>query len=150
MRQITRKYLASGQFIHDELVARCNGVVEKLYDLWKKSRRVDPGVLAWPETTVMDDEGYPIDGIVSLQLPEETERHDNLLRKLVERVSPYGLFVVRQETHRIFAILETPRGTRSWTIPIERSADILVLGTTTAYDDRDVLGLIENEKKTQS
>ena len=150
MRQSTRKYLASGQFIHDELVLRCNEVVAKLYDLWKKSQRIDPGVLAWPETTVMDDGGYPIDGIVSLPLPAETERHDSILRKLVERVSPYGIFVVRQEPHRVRAILETPKGTRTWIIPIERSADVYVLGATTIRDDQDSLGLVQKENKTQS
>ena len=146
MRPSTRKYLASGQFIHDDIMLRCSGVVQEFYNLWREDRKIDPGVLAWPSTDVPADDGQMINSVVRMQLPPEREKHKDLLRKLAARISPYGIFVFWQEPKRVVAILETPKGTRTWTIPIERSADILVLGKTQTKDNEDSLGLVGKHK----
>jgi len=134
VRASTRKYITSEQFIHDDLMLRCSAVMEDVYRLWKRDKRIDAGILAWPDHDVPDDDGRPIAGIIRMQLPEDPKRQQGAIRNLIRRVDPYGIFIIRQEPGRIYAVLETPKGTRTWTIPIERSADVRVLGKTHTQD----------------
>lgn len=143
VRATTRKYIASGRFIHDELILRCNSSVEHVYKLWKRDKKINAGAIAWPEKTLVDDSGEDITGVVTIALPEDGEELYNVLQAFTERVKPYGLFVIRQEPTKITASLETKVGVRQWTIPIYRSADVFILGSTLIDDDRGGFGFVK-------
>lgn len=145
-----RKYIASEKFIHDGLVKDAQVVVERIYKIWKERRTVRPSLLLWPAQAVQADDGSLISHIVAADLPDDVSAHKDFMRAAADRVNAYAVLVVRKEGTAVKAILETPHGTRSWTIPIVRSADVFVLGRPTIKNDKDVLGIVWSAQKGSS
>lgn len=145
-----RKYIASERFIHDGLVKDAQVVIERIYKIWKERRTVRPSLLLWPAQAVQADDGKLISHIVAADLPEDLREHKDFMRAAADRVNAYAVLLVRKEDTVVKAILETPHGTRSWTIPIVRSADVFVLGRPTIKNDKDVLGIVWSPQKGSS
>lgn len=150
MQQTLREYIVSERFIHDGLLKDGDFLVKRLYKLWKRDRRIEPSVLMWPSHELTADDGGKIDRLIAMTLPPEIEEHKSQLRAAVDRVSAYAFFIVRREGSEVKALLETPHGTRSWTIPIQRSADVELLGAATVRDDKDWFGLLWVPKRDRS
>jgi hypothetical protein len=136
-------YYVSERFIHDDLVQRAQATVELLYSLWKKRNgKIDPLLLTWPAEPVKDDSGQMLDGVCGMELPTSPGEKNEAIRKLVQRTKAYALFLADRTEDHIKCILETPHGTRSWTIPIRKSGNDEVLGEARVADDKECLGLI--------
>lgn len=141
------EYYSSERFIHDDLVIKAQKTIDLFYELWKESGRIDPILLTWPAEVIKDDNGEPIEGCCGLQLPEKKTERLTYIKKWVERTKAYALFVAENEGDRIKAILETPNGTRTWTIPIKKSGVDFVLGEAIVKDNTECVGLIWRPSK---
>lgn len=143
----TRDYIASERFIHDDLLHKAQSAVNQLYVIWKKEGRIEPSLLTWPAETISSDKGEPIDSVCCLQLPEPPEERTPAIRLMVERTKAYGILLVEQVGDRVRALLETPLGTRCWTIPILQSGDVKTLGKPAITNNRESVGLLWSYKR---
>ncbi len=123
-----REYIASGLFIHDDLVTRCAAVVGGLPDMWNRDQKISPVLLCWPEVPVKGSDGSSIDDVCVLDLTDiQEEERPDVIRQMSRRTKAYGLFFVEQKAGAVHASFETQHGSRTWTLPIRRHGDVLVL-----------------------
>jgi hypothetical protein len=141
MRPELREYITSERFIHDGLLKDGDFLVKRIFALWKKDRRLTPSLILWPSHAIEADSGAHIEDIISVNLPPE-EDHKEIIKAAVDRTSAYAFFYVREQEGMVKALLESPHETRSWSIPIKRSADVRVLGKIASQDDKDCLGVL--------
>lgn len=142
MHLVPLSYVTSERFIHDDLRRYCATSIETLYTIWKKDKRVDPLLLTWPSIPIEDDEGRPIKDVCACELPKDALARRDMIRKMVDRTKAYALFLVEERVEMVKAILESAHGTRSWTLPVRRSADVRVLGKPAVKDNVDFVGLL--------
>lgn len=135
-------YITSENSIHEGLLEESKAMVEHIYTVWSTQKKMPALAFTWPATTVFSDDGIPIDRIVSLTLPDESEERSKALRYMVERTKAYGLFVIDPKDDEIKAVLETPHGSRSWTIKVRRSGDVKILSRPTVQDNVESIGLL--------
>lgn len=140
---MSRDYLANERFIHKELCYRAQQSVNHLYEIWKKDGKIMPVLLTWPAEPIRDDvTGKPIEGICALDLPEPIGERVTSIRKMVEKTKAYALLLAEERNGSVKVILESPHGTRCWTLPIHQSADVRFLGEATIEDDKERVGLL--------
>jgi hypothetical protein len=142
------KYITSERFIHDDLLRDGAKLVEKLYDLWRKERKIRPSLLLFPSDYVIDDVGRGINGVISMELDKEPD-HRRAIVQAVERTKAYAFFYVRTEGDEVRALLESPHGTREWVLPVRRSGDVLVLLTASSKDNQG-LEILYSHKQGRS
>lgn len=143
-------YYESERFIHDDLVQKAQATVDTIYELWKnKNKKLDSLLLTWPAEPIEDSAGITFEGVCGMELPEAPAAKSKAIRDLVRRTKAYAFFVADyiKDQNRLKCILETPHGTRVWTIPIYRSGDVDVLGEAKVADDTECLGLIWQKNK---
>lgn len=99
-------------------------------------------MLLWPSDDVRTDDGKEHSGVIYAKLPEDENEQRLFLQNAVGRCSAYAVFVVTRQSKEIVAILESPHGTRTWTLSISRHGDVLVLGKAQKQDDARSLGLL--------
>lgn len=138
-----RQYIVSEQFIHDDLLDRAAAVVRKLPDMWNRDKKISPVLLCWPETPVKGSDGSSIDDVCVLDLTDasEEERPD-LIRQMVRRSKAYGLFLVEQKKDTVRAAFETRLGSRTWTLPIRRHGEVVVLEAARVVTDGNAVGVL--------
>lgn len=139
--QQDREYY-SERFIHDELCRRSEKGVSSLRERWKTNGRVEPFFLAWPAEIVKAHDGSLINDVCKLELPEVKEKWADLFRQAVELTKAYAILLCEQKEDGVKVILESPHGTRCWTLPVERHGDVYVLGKTSIKDNVESVGLL--------
>lgn len=141
-------YYTSERFIHDDLCDQAEGGVKRLYEVWKKHKKIDPFLVTWPSTPVQAKDGTPIDGPCVLELYDvNREEWHPLILEALQKTSAYALLIAEQLPDEIKVILESQHGTRCWTLPITRSGDALILGNAQVTDDKECLGLLWRRTK---
>jgi len=131
------------RFIHDELARRAEEGLSSLYRVWKRRKKIDPFVIAWPSDTVYTEKGTPIEGPCVLELPEdEKELWDALIAETLRATQAYGFVFISQREHDVQAIFETRHGAKCWTLPIVRSGDADILKSPVVSVDEECLGLL--------
>ena len=134
-----RQYFRSEQFIHDDLVKRCQPLVETSKRVWKEKN--DPSiVILWPAEPIKDADGKTIEDEVLAALP--TEDRQARLHRLVDMTKAYGLLVIELQPHALIAIFESPHGAQSWTTRLEQHGDVTVLAKTEERSNVEHLGLL--------
>lgn len=141
------EYYTSERFIHDELVKRAGAGILGLFEAWKCDGYIDPFVLGWPTEPVLDDKDAPVSEACILQLEEGRDSWSRDLSKFSQMIKAYALLFVEQTEDSVLAILESPHGTKSWTIPIHRSGDQEVLGSPKIEVDVRSIGLLWSAKR---
>lgn len=138
-----RQYIVTQQFIHDDLLDRSAAVVRKLPDLWNRDKKIAPVLLCWPETPVKGSDGSSIDDVCVLDLTDiaEGERQD-VIRQMTKRTKAYGLFFVEQKKDAVLAAFETRMGSRTWTLPIRRHGEVIVLEAARVATDGPAVGVL--------
>jgi len=135
-------YYKSERFIHDELCRRSEQGVASIQQIWKEQGKIGPFFLAWPAEIVKAHDGTPIEDICRLELPEVKEEWSKLFQQAVELTKAYAILLCEQKEDGVKVILESPHGTRCWTLPIERHGDVYVLGKVNIKDDVESVGLL--------
>jgi hypothetical protein len=134
-------YIASEQFIHDQLVLRCVGMLERALEAWTPKLKVNAVAVAWPGEEIQDDVGIPIRNKVVL--PFRSPSADAAcVRELAQRTRAFGLFVVEEKDQGLYALFESPKGTVAWAFRVETHGDVRVLGTPKVTIDTDSFGLL--------
>jgi hypothetical protein len=139
---VNSEYITSERFIHDWLYMQAERAVKKLYEFWKRDKKIDASAIVWPAEIIELDDGQKTDGICCIALPENRSEQDGLLKDLVQRTNAYALLLVTQEAGSVRVILESPHGAVLWKLPIERRGDIRILGKAVVTKDTDCVGLI--------
>ncbi len=135
-------YYDSERFIHDGLIDKAQAAVDCLHEIWRENGKIDTTLITWPAENVRDDSGELIDGVCVMSLPEDESKHIRAISAGVERSKAYGFLLLEQKNNTVRALLETPHGTRLWTLPIIRSADSQYLGEAKITNDLECIGLI--------
>lgn len=128
--------------IYNDLVRWAGGSVPKLYEIWKRKKRVDPFMLSWPATVVKAHNGALINDVCRLELPKERQHWADMFRQTVKLTNPFAILLCEQREEDIHLIIESEYGTKSWTIPIRRRGDVLVLGRPNVKVDVESLGIL--------
>jgi hypothetical protein len=127
---------------HNDLALYAEVNLPKIYATWKKSMRVDPFLLSWPSELVYDVNGVPLENVCYLDLPQDKNQWRKMMHEALKLTSPKALLLLEQNDKDVKLILETPAGSTSWVIPIERHGDICVLGKAAKKTDTDSIGLL--------
>lgn len=136
-----REYIASGRFIHDELRRRCEAAVAKLYDIWRKDKRILPSLLLWPNDSVRTVEGTGFTGVVFTELSEDEAARPAEIRSAAAQCNAFGLLLTEQLPGVVRVVFETEHGTRAWRLPIKKHGDVQVLGRPSISDNTDSIGV---------
>ena len=127
------KYLSSGLFVHDQLLARCSKFVATAQRLWRQNE--DPSfVIMWPSEPIKDADGVLIEDEVLAEFPREDTQAR--LRKLVDMTKAYGLLVIEKTPDALIIIFESHHGTYSWYSAREWHGDVWVLSK--AVEEKNV------------
>lgn len=135
-------YYVNERFIHDDLIEKAQRTVDFLYGVWSKDGKIDPILVTWPAETIKDDEGNQVEGACVLSLPHDSSKHYKAISAAIARTKAYGFLVIEQREKDVRVLLETPHGTRSWLIPIVKSADVYILGPAHTTVDKECIGFI--------
>lgn len=131
------------QVIHNNLIEYVtNYGIPELYDIWKTKMKITPFLLSWPSETVVGRDNEPIQDVCSLDLPEDRSEWPSLFHQAMELTKSCALLLVEERNGTIKAILETPKGTMAWTIPIERRGDVRILKKASTTTDQENIGLL--------
>ena len=149
MRATAKKYITSERFIHDGLLRDCAGLIEKLYEIWGREKIIRPSLLLFPADYLKDDVGETINGVVSMALDLEAS-HRDAIKQAVMRVGAYAFFYARTEEHKVKALLESPHGTREWTMGVAKSGPDRVLSSSSYRDNVPGLGILWSSKQGRS
>ncbi len=133
-------YMASGRFIHDELVRRCVPLVETAQRLWREKKNDPSIVILWPSEPLKAADGSMVEDEVIAALPKADR--EARLRKLVETTKAYGLLLIELKPNALFAVFESPHGTHSWTSRIEYRGDVYMLARAEEKNNVDHLNLL--------
>jgi hypothetical protein len=136
------KYYTSEAFIWDDLRAKAAESLASIYDCWRRWRKVDPFLIAWPAQMVLDDECKPITGACLHELSGDPKSWKTTFRSFAEKTHAYALLFAEQREKDVRVIIESHHGTRSWTIPIYRSGDVTVLGDPLVEDNAHRIGVL--------
>ena len=134
-----RQYITSERFIHDDLLRRCEQLVQVSHGVWRK--KLDPSIVViWPSAPVKAEDGSMIED----EILAEYQKDDMMrrLRQLVDKTKAYGMLVIELKPDALCAIFESPHGARSWRAPIERHGDRAALGKVDVKTDADHIGLL--------
>ena len=134
-------YVRSERFILDGLLADGEKLVAALFPLWAATKAISPSLILFPSEHLRDDAGETINGVVGLDLPEEGP-HQTAIEQAVTRTKAYAFFYVRTAGASVRALLESPHGTRTWVMPLVRSADVLLLCAPQISNDVESLEIL--------
>lgn len=142
-RMDARQYIVTERFIHDDLYNRSAAVVRKLPDMWLRDKKISPVLLCWPESPVKGTDGSTIDDVCVLDLTDiaEAERPD-VIKQMARRAKAYGLFFVEQKEGAVHAAFETRQGSFTWTLPIRRHGEVVVLEPAQTVTDGPAVGVL--------
>lgn len=143
-------YYTSERFIHDDLVNKAQHTVDFLFTLWRKEGKIAPVLLTWPAEPIKDDSGNSIDDLCGMELPTGDGAKRDAILHMVERTKAYALLLVEPFVEQLKVILETPHGTKAWSIPIHWSGDVKVLGTPKVTIDQEFVGLLWRPQKGEA
>lgn len=132
--------------LHRAMLRRCDGIVEKLRGQWDKEMTAYVA-MTWVAEPIQDDEGKSINDKVILELPNNKEEWWPLLIKLITRTKAFGLLLVQFQHDTAKVIFESPFGSRSWSMHLERHGDTKTLSRPTVLDDVESIGLLWNKKQ---
>jgi len=138
---MTNEYITSERFIWDDLLRRGEAVAERAKKMWNRRQSLPTSLLSWPSEEIKDDQGNPIDRVVSLAVPEHIPLRKALV-DMLERTLPYALLLAEVRDKELVVILESHHGTRSWRYPIEWRGDVHRLGEGIRKDNTDSLGVL--------
>lgn len=145
------EYYTSEKFIHDDLCGQAQGGVSNLYKVWKKDKRIDPFLVAWPSNPIQAKDGTPIEGPCLLELGDvNKDEWQPLILDAIQKTAAFAILLTEQKAEAIQVILESGHGTRCWTLPIVRSGDAYVLGSAQVTDNKECLGLLWRKVKAQA
>lgn len=114
--------------------------VGEVRKLWRANRRVDRMLMAWPSEFLQTESGV-ITHIVSFAVPDGMAMFEGAVA-LATQAKAFALMSIDRQDNTIKIILESPRGTRSWIIPISRHGDIEVLEKEKAAKNTDWIGVL--------
>jgi len=150
VRPDLRKYIVSERFIHDGLIAEAKHLVKTTYGVWREKRTITPALILWLDHDIKADDGSLVRNLVTTELPDDTKEHHALIKSAVVKVQAYAFFYIRRVGAEIKALLETPHGTYSWTMPVIRSADVEILAPAKTSEDKDYLSILWTPKQGNS
>jgi hypothetical protein len=142
MRANAKKNTASEHVVHASLLRDCARLIDKLYEIWGREKTIRPSLILFPSRYLPDDTGRMINGVVSMDLEGEPD-HEGTIKRAVERTLAFAFFYVRMDGNKVRALLESPQGTREWTIPIAKSGlDQVLTQTIGIKNDEVTLGIL--------
>lgn len=136
--------------IFDDLVRWADGSIKAIYDIWKRKRSIDAFFLSWPAVPVKTHDGGMLDDICRLELPQDKGEWPGLFRDAVRLTKPFAILLCEQREQDVRLIIESEYGTRSWTLPIQRRGDIVILGKADVKTDVENIGLLWSSKMAQA
>lgn len=137
-------YFSSERFIHDDLAKRAEHIAQEVREGWKKTQRVDPFAITWPEGALRSDDGGTVDQAVVCRIPPDfdDERRLETLQKMVARTKAYGLVLVLPRPDGIHVLFETSQGARAWLMKLERHGDVTACLPPVVRDNAECVGLL--------
>lgn len=142
MTSVIKEYIASEQFIHDDLVKTAEAVVKTVYAIWKKERKIAPVLMTWPAETIRTSRGEPHEGVCILDLPEGNAARSVAIREMVGKTKAFALLLIEQRREDVRVILESRLGARCWDIPISDHGDVKILEQPVVQEGRAHVGLL--------
>jgi hypothetical protein len=139
---VSKEYILSERFIHDELRRRCEAALPTLYNHWRKDRRIYPYLLMWPNDTVRTRSGDSFNGVVFTELSMDATERKEQVKRAAGECNAYGLMLTEQLEDAVRVIFETEHGTRTWRLPINDHGDVQVLGAPVVKDNAESIGVL--------
>ena len=140
-------YIASEQFIHDDLVARSDQMIEKLYDIWRDHKGIPSFAHAWSAESVPTVDGKRVNEVTTYLPNDDAKAARNQVLLLLERSKAYGMLIVdSSDPEEIRAYFESMHGSKTWRIGIKHHGDTKVLSRPTTLIDSGELGLLWKKK----
>lgn len=125
---------SSQNFLHQTLLDRGAKAMRTVLVLWDEDRRIKPSLLLWTDEAVTADTGDLVSGVIYAELSVDPERRDLEIRVAVAKYEPFGVLLVVQHTACVSATLESPYGSRVWTLPIIKRGSNQTLGVAHVQD----------------
>jgi len=138
-----KEYLVSERYIHDALVEYAELGLSSLPNTWKKFKRVPAFFIVWPEEAALEN-------AVDARLPTDPDKWPGHMRKAIEKLGAMACMLVEQRENDVRVLFESPYGTCSWTLPIERRGDVTRLGKPKKKKNEDSLGFFWSPRKAEA
>jgi len=142
MTSVSKDYITSERFIHDDLLRQAEAAVRTVYGIWRRERRIAPVLFTWPAERIRTEQGEPHEGVCLLELPEEDGKRSEAILAMVRRTKAYGLLLIEQRPDEVRALFETRHGARCWQIPLVAHGDVVLLGQAEIREDAAHVGLL--------
>ena len=123
----------------DELLPDAARIVELSLDYYRAEHTIAPFAVVWLAEPARSDDGTPLNSVFC-ELSDQDSMQ--VLRTLLARTKARGLVLVQPHDNAFFAVFETTHGARSWTVPLERHGDVLVLASPQMRDNAGATGAL--------
>lgn len=139
------QHIRDTRVLWEKIVAQGELVVASVRKLWRAERRIDRVLFSWPREPIEDDKGRWISALVTYQ-PPESQPNRTAARDMVKRTRACAVLLVEQREKDVRILLESPHGSRCWTLPIRWQGDVRVLTKAAVVADTESLGALWNPK----
>lgn len=145
-----KEYVASEQFIYDDLLLRSNAVLEGLRKKWNRitTRSADKQelfVMGWPEKSLRTADGRNI-SLLMHEIKDETKA-SSAVQAFVKKFNIYAFLLVTVRPTHVSALFESHRGTRAWLFEAVYQGDRYKLVDPKITDNEEGLGVLRAKKK---
>lgn len=137
-----KEYIQSGRFIHDELLRRCEGLTDKVMQIFRRDRAIHPTLLVWPIDTVKSTEGKSFSGVIFTELSHEPDKRRQEVRDSILRTAAFAALLTEQVEGSVRLIFESGHGTRTWRLPIKNYGGVQVLERQAPRDNIESIGML--------
>lgn len=134
--------MVDGRALHDAVATKAKLGMKSLYATWRKKKRIDAFVIAWPLSSLDFKHCLPTDNEIVVKLPKSRKAWVPVFAELLKSVEPFAILVCSQKEREVLLIVESEYGTTSWHLPIEQHGPDLTLGEPTTAIDVDTLGIL--------
>lgn len=130
---------------HEYYIEVAEVVLSQVFKAWRDKLKFSDILVTWPSRPISADDGSPITDHCLLPLPA-TDRRKAIVA-MVGRTDAHALLLLEKTEEDVYLLVETPMGTKSWRLPIEKHGDVRVLGSPTVKTNVDKLGLLYSGAK---
>jgi hypothetical protein len=135
------------RYLHDLVLIEANKLLEAFVSAWYEKNGVSSVAVSWPSKRISADDGSTINHTVVMEMPNDRKLWADALLKLTTKTLAYALLRIDNNEEAVKAIVETPHGSRSWTLRKKYRGDRYILDRPTSSDDVEEIGLLWKRQK---
>jgi hypothetical protein len=118
----TKEYLDSGWFVHDCITEYVDQFLTRAADMVRAGTKMTPLLIFWPEHPVKTDDAKVVTHTVLMEVSDSDDVKD-LAKRGAKRTSAYGVLFFKHNENELHAVLETQRGSDTWSAKVQKRGD---------------------------